>query len=111
MPEEGQLGVGGGASPPAANPESGGAPCPRGEPQGPAGLPTSCCLEVPGRYSIPFSSVGRRVEIWGTLTYVVIRGEVEEIVRHARGTRQRLLVNPQHYEGTSTDRVSSGRPR
>ena len=70
-----------------------------------------CLVSFEGRrYSVPFAWVGRRVEIWGTLNHVVIRGEGEEIARHARGTRPRLLIDPRHYEGASTDRVERPTP-
>lgn len=62
------------------------------------------------RYSVPFAWVGRRVDVWGTLNHVVIRAEGREIARHARGTRQRLLLDPRHYEGASTDRVERPTP-
>jgi hypothetical protein len=44
------------------------------------------------------------------LNHVVIRGEGGEIARHARGTPQRLLIDPRHYEGESTDRVERPTP-
>jgi len=70
-----------------------------------------CLVSFEGRrYSVPFAWVGRRVEIWGTLNHVIIRAEGEEVARHARGTRQRLLIDPRHYEGTSTDRVERPTP-
>jgi len=70
-----------------------------------------CLVSFEGRrYSVPFAWVGRRVEIWGTLAHVVIRAEGEEVARHARGTRQRLLIDPRHYEGASTDRVERPTP-
>jgi len=70
-----------------------------------------CLVSFEGRrYSVPFAWVGRRVEIWGTLNHVIIRAEGEEVARHARGTRQRLLIDPRHYEGGSTDRVERPTP-
>ena len=70
-----------------------------------------CLISFEGRrYSVPFTWIGRRVEVWGTLNHVVIRGEGEEVARHARGTRQRLLIDPGHYEGASTDRVERPTP-
>lgn len=59
---------------------------------------------------MPFAWVGRQVEVWGTHEHVVIRAEREEIARHVRGTRQRLLIDPKHYEGPSTDRVERPTP-
>jgi hypothetical protein len=70
-----------------------------------------CLISFEGRrYSVPFAWVGRRVEVWGTLNHVAIRGEGAEIARHARGTEQRLLLDPRHYEGASTDRVERPTP-
>jgi len=70
-----------------------------------------CLVSFEGRrYSVPFAWVGRQVDVWGTLTHVVIRAEGAEIARHARGTPQRLLLDPRHYEGASTDRVERPTP-
>lgn len=57
------------------------------------------------RYSVPFPWVGREVEVLGTLAHVVIRSGGLELARHPRHTRARLLLDPSHYEGPSTDRV------
>lgn len=65
-----------------------------------------CLVSFEGRrYSVPFAWVGRSVEILGTLRHVIIRGEGREIARHPRHTRERLILEPAHYEGVSTDRV------
>ena len=40
----------------------------------------------------------------------MIRGAGGEIARHARSTQARLLINPDHYEGPSTDRVERPTP-
>jgi hypothetical protein len=70
-----------------------------------------CLISFEGRrYSVPFAWVGRQVEVLGTHAHVVVRGEGEEIARHARGTRARLLLDPAHYEGESTDRVERPTP-
>lgn len=70
-----------------------------------------CLVSFEGRrYSVPFAWVGRHVDVWGTLNHAVIRGEGEEIARHARGTEQRLLLDPRHYEGDSTERVERPTP-
>ena len=54
--------------------------------------------------------VGRHVDVWGTLRHVVIRGTGAELARHARGTQARLLIEPGHYEGPSTDGVERPTP-
>lgn len=70
-----------------------------------------CLISFEGRrYSVPFAWIGRLVDVWGTLRHVVIRGTGNELARHARGTKARLLLNPDHYEGTSTDRVERPTP-
>jgi hypothetical protein len=70
-----------------------------------------CLISFEGRrYSVPFAWIGRRVEVRGTLPHFVILAEGQEIARHARGTQQRLLLDPRHYEGPSTDRVERPTP-
>lgn len=70
-----------------------------------------CLISFEGRrYSVPFTWVDRQVEVLGTHTHVVVRAEGEEVARHARGTRARLLLDPAHYEGESTDRVERPTP-
>lgn len=70
-----------------------------------------CLISFEGRrYSVPFAWVGRHVDVWGTLRHVVIRGAGEELARHARGTQARLLIDPEHYEGPSTDSVERPTP-
>ncbi|HZD05285.1 MAG TPA: IS21 family transposase, partial [Longimicrobiales bacterium] len=65
-----------------------------------------CLVAFEGRrYSVPFPWVGRDVEVMGTLADVVVRGAGEVIARHPRGTRALLVIDPGHYEGSSTDRV------
>lgn len=65
-----------------------------------------CLVSFEGRrYSVPFAWVGREVEVMGTLTAVVIRAAGAEIARHPRHTRRLLVVEPDHYEGDSTERV------
>ena len=41
---------------------------------------------------------------------MVIRGTGEEVARHTRGTKARLLIEPDHYEGPSTDQVERPTP-
>lgn len=61
------------------------------------------------RYSVPFwgrATPGRL----GTQASVVIRAEGADVVRHARRTPQRLLIDPAHYDGPSIDRVQRPTP-
>jgi transposase len=65
-----------------------------------------CLVSFEGRrYSVPFEWVGRQVEVLGTLKHVVIQAGGEEVARHARGTRALLVLEPDHYEGESTEQV------
>jgi transposase len=70
-----------------------------------------CLVSFEGRrYSVPFAWVGRQVEVLGTHAHVLVSALGSEIARHARGTQQRLLIDPAHYEGPSTDRVERPTP-
>lgn len=65
-----------------------------------------CLVGFEGRrYSVPFAWIEREVEVMGTLAEVVIRGTGREIARHPRHTAARLLLDPDHFEGESTERV------
>lgn len=65
-----------------------------------------CLVPFEGRrYSVPFAWVGRDVEVLGTAAHVLVRGGGKEIARHPRRTEARLLLDPAHFEGESTDRV------
>ena len=70
-----------------------------------------CLVSFEGRrYSVPFAWVGRQVEVLGTHAHVLVWALGSEIARHARRTRERLLIDPEHYEGPSTDRVERPTP-
>jgi hypothetical protein len=62
------------------------------------------------RYSVPFAWVGRTVEVRGTAHHVVIHGAGQELARHPRGTRERLVLEPTHYDGPSTATVRAPTP-
>ena len=62
------------------------------------------------RYSVPFAWVGRRVEIRGACERVQILAEQRVIAVHPRHTPERILIDPAHYEGESTDRVHAPMP-
>ncbi len=65
-----------------------------------------CLVAFEGRrYSVPFAWIEREVEVMGTLSQVVVRGAGREIARHPRHTVAHLLLDPDHFEGESTDRV------
>ena len=70
-----------------------------------------CLVSFEGRrYSVPFGTVGRTVEVRGTAQQVVVLAEGREIARHARHTAARLLLVPGHYEGDSTATVRAPTP-
>ena len=65
-----------------------------------------CLVSFEGRrYSVPFPWVDRDVEVLGTAAHVVVMGGGIEIARHPRRTEARLLLDPAHFEGESTERV------
>ena len=62
------------------------------------------------QYSVPFAHVGRRVEVRGCAESVQILTDNAIVAVHPRYTRERLLINPAHYEGPSTPRVQAPTP-
>ena len=70
-----------------------------------------CLVSFDGRrYSVPFVSVGRVVEVRGTAQHVVILAEGREVARHARHTAARLMLVSAHYDGESTATVRAPSP-
>jgi transposase len=70
-----------------------------------------CLVSFEGRrYSVPFASVGRVVEVRGTAQQVVIVADGHELARHARHTAARLVLVATHYEGASTATVRAPTP-
>lgn len=70
-----------------------------------------CLVSFEGRqYSVPFAWVGQPVELRGCAATVQILGGARVIAEHPRHTPQRLVTDPKHYEGPSTDRVSAPMP-
>ncbi len=70
-----------------------------------------CLVSFEGRrYSVPFAWVARTVEVRGTAHHVVILGAGQELARHPRGTRERLLLEPTHSDGPSTATVRAPTP-
>jgi transposase len=56
-------------------------------------------------YSVPFGFVGRCVEVRGCAGKVQILGEGRVLCEYPRHTAERILLNPNCYEGPATDRV------
>jgi transposase len=66
-----------------------------------------CTINFEGRtYSVPFVLCGLRVEVRGCAEVVQVLHEGQVVAEHPRHSRQRLLVNPAHYEGTGDERVA-----
>ena len=62
------------------------------------------------QYSVPFAHVRTLVEVRGCATTVQILADNAIVAVHARRTPHRLVIDPTHYEGASTDRVSAPPP-
>lgn len=70
-----------------------------------------CTVQFEGRtYSVPFAQVGQRVEIRGCHRKVQILGGSVIIAEHPRGTQERIILNPEHYEGEATPSVLPPQP-
>ena len=70
-----------------------------------------CLVSFEGRrYSVPFTWVGRHVEVRGTAQQVVVLAEGREIARHPRRTARRLVLEATHYDGPSTATVRAPTP-
>jgi transposase len=62
-----------------------------------------CMVAFEGRsYSVPFTLVTKQVEIRGCAGTVQMLWGGEVIAVHRRGTRERILIDPQHFEGNAT---------
>jgi hypothetical protein len=62
------------------------------------------------QYSVPFRHVGERVEIRGCAGTVQILKDCRIVATHPRGTLERLVIQPGHYEGPNTNRVIAPPP-
>jgi len=70
-----------------------------------------CLVSFEGRqYSVPFRWVGQAVEIRGCCHTVQILAGAGVIAEHPRHSRTRLVLDPEHYEGPSTERVIAPMP-
>ena len=56
-------------------------------------------------YSVPFAFVGRRVEVRGCARYVQIFAGAEIVAAHPRATDHRIVLDPGHFQGESTETV------
>jgi hypothetical protein len=61
-------------------------------------------------YSVPFRFAEQEVEVRGCAQRVQVWTEGAVVAEHPRHTRSRLLIDPAHYEGPSTERVAAPTP-
>ena len=61
-------------------------------------------------YSVPFAFVHGHVEVHGCAETIQILHEARIIAVHPRHTDERLVIDPQHYDGRSTERVEAPPP-
>lgn len=70
-----------------------------------------CTVSFEGRvYSVPFALCGLTVEVHGCADRVQVWHDGQGVAQHPRHTEQRLLLEPTHYEGPSTERVAAPVP-
>jgi transposase len=70
-----------------------------------------CTVHFEGRqYSVPFVLCGLAVEVHGGVGVVQVLHEGQVVAEHRRGTAERLLIDPAHYEGEGNSRVSAPVP-
>jgi transposase len=66
-----------------------------------------CTVSFEGRvYSVPFLCCGRAVEVRGGAEVVQVLHEGRVVAEHPRHSRQRLLLDPAHYDGPGDERVA-----
>lgn len=70
-----------------------------------------CLVAFEGRqYSVPFAWALQRVEVRGCARQVQVYAGGTIIAEHPRHTRERLVIDPAHYEGASTEEILSPVP-
>lgn len=70
-----------------------------------------CLVSFEGRqYSVPFAWVGQSVEVRGCCQRVQIIAQAQVIAEHPRHTRTRLVIDTDHYDGPSTERIIAPMP-
>jgi Mu transposase, C-terminal domain len=70
-----------------------------------------CTVSFEGRtYSVPFVHCGLAVEVRGCAEVVQVLHDGRVVAEHPRHSRQRLLLDPAHYEGVGNERVSPPLP-
>ena len=61
-------------------------------------------------YSVPFRHADRVVEVRGCARVVQVWSDGEIVAQHPRHTRERILIDPTHYDGPGDDRVCAPVP-
>src|SRR5262249_21392005 len=65
-----------------------------------------CTISFEGRvYSVPFVLCGLPVQVHGCAEVVQVLHQGQMVAQHPRHSRQRLLLEPAHYEGPGDERV------
>jgi transposase len=57
------------------------------------------------RYSVPFAQLGRAVTIHGCSRVVQVWADGRVVAEHTRHGRERIVIDPRHYEGEATRAV------
>lgn len=57
------------------------------------------------QYAVPFRYAGQRIEVRGCAGTVQLFADGQVVQQYARGTEERILIDPACYEGEATDRV------
>lgn len=65
-----------------------------------------CTVGFEGRrYSVPFAHMGRAVTVHGCSRVVQVWFDGHVVAEHARQGRERIVIDPRHYEGEATTDV------
>src|SRR5262245_25008394 len=65
-----------------------------------------CTIHFEGRaYSVPFVLAGLQVQVHGCAEVVQVWHQGQVVAEHPRHSRQRLLLQPAHYDGPGDERV------
>ena len=66
-----------------------------------------CTVNFEGRaYSVPFVLCGLAVEVRGCAASVQVVHDGRVMAEHPRASRERVVLDPEHYEGPGDDRVA-----
>ena len=72
---------------------------------------SDCMISFEGcQYSVPFRLVGFQVEIRGCAGKVQILRDCEIVAEHERASAARIIIDPEHFEGPSTEEVLAPMP-